>query len=292
MRTSSKPGYLTIQPSKERFGIIQVDGVETFDEPCIGWRKEITGFNTPPLVAPQSRETSGGPQFKHPCALAPADPSPSMRCSSASQMHSSVRCILFCAAPQRSNADCTAPTRARVWANRPIKYGRVPSAALASRLAMPCCMRAIPFLVWSDDVRSKLAADGLSARGPPGKPVRWQMRDRQRFATTRLLLKRSTELLAGMRQLMAAVYDRNLKNWVGRKDRDFGLTFAYRLRCRAARGLRSGLGASRPRCHPGQLNANSVSASACWPHRTNRVHEPRRRPGRERLYSELRKTWR
>jgi hypothetical protein len=65
-------GRLCIQLSKECFGFLQVDRVETFREPTVDERKYITGFGISPLVAQQPSESIGGAQFKHPCSLLPA----------------------------------------------------------------------------------------------------------------------------------------------------------------------------------------------------------------------------
>src|SRR5262245_51498552 len=62
-------GGLCIQLVKEFIGVFQIDSIESLGEPAIDGRKEITGFNIPPLVAPQPSQSGGRAQFKHPCAL-------------------------------------------------------------------------------------------------------------------------------------------------------------------------------------------------------------------------------
>jgi hypothetical protein len=57
--------WLCAQLSKERVGNFQVDSVKALCKPIIDGLKEITGFDTPPVVARQPSEIGGSAQLKH-----------------------------------------------------------------------------------------------------------------------------------------------------------------------------------------------------------------------------------
>src|SRR3982751_3062537 len=60
---SSLCRHRSCQLVEQRLGRLQDRSVETFGEPTVDRRKQVTRFRLPALVAPEPGETDGGPQL-------------------------------------------------------------------------------------------------------------------------------------------------------------------------------------------------------------------------------------